>query len=206
VILRDYHLGDSSNLNLFKRSTEGWDINLSYRIDVSFGRLDLSASETIIEHIKQQTSLTLPNREYVDFPNSGSGANKYNCVGAINWEKGIWSAGWNMRYFSSYSQQGAPGDPITTDQSLIPCAGSYANPSQQYHDFYVGCSFDGSRSTSGSGSRVRRIMNGAAIVVGVKNAFNAIPPFDANLQSNGYMSPYGDVRLRSYWLSVRKAF
>jgi outer membrane receptor protein involved in Fe transport len=43
---------------------------------------------------------------------------------------------------------------------------------------------------------------------GIRDIFDKAPPLDVN--SNGdttyYLSPYGDMRLRSYWLSLRKEF
>jgi outer membrane receptor protein involved in Fe transport len=42
------------------------------------------------------------------------------------------------------------------------------------------------------------------VQVGVKNVFNTKPPYDV-ATSIGY-SAYGDLRLASYWLSLKKEF
>jgi hypothetical protein len=40
----------------------------------------------------------------------------------------------------------------------------------------------------------------------LRNAFNKMPTFDSYYPYNNYVSPYGELRMRSYWLNVRKQF
>jgi outer membrane receptor protein involved in Fe transport len=42
--------------------------------------------------------------------------------------------------------------------------------------------------------------------VGVTNVFNKEPPYDAFFSGGFYYSPYGDPRLRTYNVSLRKSF
>jgi len=62
-------------------------------------------------------------------------------------------------------------------------------PSQTYHDVYGGYSF----------------LSSVEVQAGVKNVFNKRPPFDANMTAL-YYSPFGDPRLATYYVSIRKAF
>ena len=49
------------------------------------------------------------------------------------------------------------------------------------------------------------ILSGLTIQLSIKNVFNTSPPFDAYF-APFYYSPYGDVRLRDYFLGVKKQF
>ncbi len=50
------------------------------------------------------------------------------------------------------------------------------------------------------------VLSGLSIQAGVKNIFGKLPPFDAYYVNNGFYSPFGDARLRDFWVSVAKAF
>jgi outer membrane receptor protein involved in Fe transport len=50
------------------------------------------------------------------------------------------------------------------------------------------------------------LLDGVSMQFGVRNVFDKVPPLDAYYNGNYYMSPYGDVRLRSYWLNARLNF
>jgi len=105
-----------------------------------------------------------------------------------------------MRYFGSYKQAGAAGGPSmqeTDNPRFIVPQGSDTIPSQIYHDLFVSRSF---------GTQSGRLLDGVNLQLGVRNIFDAVPPMDVNFVNNYYLSPYGDVRLRSYWLSARKSF
>jgi outer membrane receptor protein involved in Fe transport len=42
--------------------------------------------------------------------------------------------------------------------------------------------------------------------LGIRNLFNTKPPLDVSNASGGYYSGFGDPRLASYYLSLKKAF
>lgn len=51
-----------------------------------------------------------------------------------------------------------------------------------------------------------RFLNGLSIQLGGRNLFDQVPPLDVVYANNDYLSPYGDTRLRSYWLSLKRSF
>jgi outer membrane receptor protein involved in Fe transport len=51
------------------------------------------------------------------------------------------------------------------------------------------------------------LLSGVSLQAGVRNVFDKKPPLDAAyLYEFFVMSPYGDIRLRSFWLSIDKSF
>ena len=206
---------DTTLLNLYKRDTEGWDLSVDFTLKTGIGTFNLTAAESIILHLKNQYSSTLPESDAVNFPNE-QGAVKYKSNATLTWERQNWTAGWTARYFSSYKQYGAAGGPRSTeslagaqDPTYIRAQGSDTIPSQTYHDLFVSYAFGPRKSTSGSelSTLSSKLLSGLSVQLGVRNIFNKTPPFDYYYYiSNYYESPYGDLRLRTYWLSVKKSF
>ena len=77
-----------------------------------------------------------------------------------------------------------------------------------YHDLFASYAFGPRKSVSGSqlSTLGSKFLSGLTVQAGVRNIFNKIPPFDSYYLGTYYESPYGDLRLRTYWLSVKKAF
>lgn len=52
-----------------------------------------------------------------------------------------------------------------------------------------------------------RMLDDLTLQLGVKNIFDRAPPLDAGMTSSYmWLSPFADIRLRSYWISARVAF
>jgi outer membrane receptor protein involved in Fe transport len=86
--------------------------------------------------------------------------------------------------------------------------GSRKVDSQIFHDLIIGYNF-GRIAAMGrpSGSFLgNRMFDGLSFQLGIKNVFNKAPAFDASPFANGYMSSYGDNRMRSVWLTVKRVF
>lgn len=201
-------LVDRSSLNLYERSTEGWDFSVNYRKKTDLGTFSLRYAETIILHLKQRTALTQPSREYLGFPTAG-GALKTKLNGSLMWERKNWFASWTARYFGPYAVSGSPGDPNgTTSQTIVLAhGGALTVPSQVYHDVVVSYDFGGSAESGRTWRALSsRLLAGVALQVGVQNVFGTLPPLDAYYTDNYYLSPYGDRRLRNYTLSLKKRF
>jgi iron complex outermembrane recepter protein len=203
---------DVSATNLYRRATEGWDIGADHMFKTPVGTFNLHASQSIILSLKNQFSVSLPDHDAVNFPYEG-GALKYNSNANLVWEWRRWTAGWSTRYYSSYKQTGIPGSPYSQQFANGGVYGEHAAaqgsdtiPSQMYHDAFVGYAF-GSHSAKPDASRWARVrtpfLSGLSIQVGLKNVFDKVPPYD--FAYSFYTSPYGDKRLRSYWISLRKA-
>jgi iron complex outermembrane receptor protein len=206
---------DVSLANLYYRRTEGWDLSADYTRQTSVGRFNLHVVESIILHLKNQYSRTLPPEDTVNFPSEG-GAAKYKGNATLNWDWRHWTAGWTTRYTGAYKQYGAAGGPYAQKTPtgsgrtlyILPQAGDTI-PVQIYHDVFVGYAFGG-RAGVKPDSRLRAVgaslLDDLTLQLGVRNVFDTIPPLDAYYAGNNYFSPYGDLRLRSYWLSLRKSF
>jgi iron complex outermembrane recepter protein len=185
---------DTTNLNLFKSQIRGFDFSFEDRWHTaSVGAFDLFALATRIVHFKTQTAL---NASLVENAGIGGGVTdvplKYKVNAGVNWQLRDWALGWTTRFFDSYV--------VSTDPVIVAQQGSPTVASQIYHDVFVSYK-------PGSASGAHGVLSGLELRVGVKNVFNSVPPFDANGSTTAeYASPFGDFRLREYWLSVTKSF
>lgn len=204
-------LVDASAVNLYKLETEGWDFSADYSIKTDVGTFSLHAAESIILHLKTQYSQTDPEYDAVNFPSEG-GAAKFKTNATATWDWRNWTVSWTSRYFGSYKQYGTLNGPYATQYGVTTvystAQGSDSVASQIYHDVFVGYAFGKQqRAKTKLRALTASILNDLTLQVGVRNVFNKIPPLDAYPNwGNYYLSPYGDMRLRSYWLSVRKDF
>ena len=190
---------NSPSVNAAKAVTQGLDLALDYRSAASIaGIFDLHVGATVVREFKQQAALNAPYLDLLNDPFAGGPlSNKIN--GTIAWEYRHFIASWATTYYGSYLQYGPPA----TSTAFIAAQGGAHIPGQIYHDVYASYSF--SKDTFGSSS-VGRIADGVKLQAGIKNVFNAVPPFDALNSSVLYTSPLGDIRLRHFWLAVRKDF
>jgi outer membrane receptor protein involved in Fe transport len=199
-------LVDTSLLNLTRYETEGLDLSADFRTATALGTFDLRIAGTYILHEKRQTAINSPLLDYAGYVPEGGPA-KLKANATLGWEKGPWTAGWTARYFSSYWQYGAAGGPDSIqffgglpDTFLLLPQGGDTIPAQVYHDVFLGW-----RHTRTDRVALGfRMLEGLSVQVGVKNVFGTLPPFQAG--SPYLMSPYGDIRLCTYWLSVKKLF
>lgn len=198
-----------SSLNLYLRDTEGFDLSLDYTRRTRLGSFNFFAVHSTILRLETQYSLTAPKYDAVNYPGE-SGAVKYRTNGGFTWERNGWSAGWAARYFGGYRQVSSAGGPSATQRAALGLAplttytapqGGNTIPSQIYHDAFVGYSFD-RPATHQRG--LEKLLSGLSIQLGVKNVFNQLPPYD--YYYSYYTSPLGDLRLRSAWISIKKAF
>lgn len=205
-------LVDTSYLNLYERLNEGYDFKIGYYKKTPIGIFDVESATSVITHLQTQYAKDTPMTDAVGFP-SERGAAKYKSNLILSWSHRGWNAGWTANYVSSYKQNGAVGGPYNTQYKraytyYTSAQGSDSIASQIYHDVIVGYNF-GYRPTD-TGSRVAKIGNsilsGLSVQVGIKNVFDKKPPFDAYNDTTYYTSGYGDVRLRGYWLVIKKVF
>jgi hypothetical protein len=102
--------------------------------------------------------------------------------------------GWTTNWFSSYYQVGAPGNPTGVYDYYTTAQGSNSIPHQTYHQLF------GSYVSDVSGPLSHLTVQG-----GIKNVFNTVPPFDV-WAAPFYRSYYGNISLRTYWLSLKWSF
>lgn len=202
-----------SNLNLYKRDSEGWDFSASFMRRTDVGTFRLSAVTSVLSHLKTQYSLNAPAYDAVDFP-AENGAVKYKSTATLNWDWQNWTAGWTVSHVGRYKVYGAPGGPGSTQNAgggvytyRVDALGTEWVASQIYHDAFVGYAFPRNRVGAETSGRFGGVTDGLTLQLGVHNIFNRIAPLDAFYNTvTLYTSPYGDTRLRTYWLSVKKAF
>ncbi|MBL8269157.1 TonB-dependent receptor domain-containing protein, partial [Steroidobacter sp.] len=190
-------LVDFSLLNANEMSTEGVDFTLSYRFGAgSWGNFQLAAMGTTIRSFERQTAIGTPLVDVVnDVADNGPLKHKGNL--SATWVRGAWKADWMVSYFGSYNQYDTGG--LTT---YVLAQGSRTVPSQTYHDAVLEYRWQ----DESSGTLSDRLLSGTTVQLGISNVFDKTPPFDAYYNFNNYISPFGDARLREYWLSLTKRF
>lgn len=185
---------DTSYLNLFKTQSVAYNFRASYSLRTSAGNWSFDGVASTLQHYRVQTIFGAPLVEMIGNENQASYLiPKLKGNGTISWEKGAWRLGWTTRYYSRYLQSAYYQE----------AQGSRYIPSQTYHDIYAGYRIP---NRSVSGRDLTRWLTNTTIQVGVKNVFNTKPPYDASASSGLPYSPYGDLRLASYWLSLKKEF
>jgi len=213
---------DVSALNLYSRNSEGVDLSVDYSMKSTAGTFTVGAAGTMIRRLQSQYSLTSPAYDAVGYP-SENGAAKYKANGNFNWSRAGWTVGWTTRFFGAYRQSGSVGGPSaaqratngTTPAARAPSTtvtlpqGGDTIPSQTYHDLFLSYAFGHSGTTDrGDGFRALRnaLFSNITVQAGVTNVFSKVPPFDVYYQNNYYLSPYGDIQKRAYWVSIKKTF
>lgn len=199
-------------LNLNQYEMSGADLTLNYHRPTIIGIFDLASMLTVTFHDKRQLTYGGKAYEYVTFLKEG-GEIRHKANLSLTWHKGHWQAGWNVTYFDPYKLYYAPGSPYYQQYgaytTYIQAQGSDTVPSQAYHDAFLSYSFDRDRDVTGSQVtrllKVENLLTGVSVQVTVKNVFDKVPPLDV-VNSPYYYSNYGDPRLRSYVVSIKKEF
>jgi hypothetical protein len=193
-------LVDVSSMNFLKARNEGFDVALGYRKATSqHGKFQLNLTQTFARHYLRQTVFGAP---YVDWVNtSGSGPLKYRSAATLDWEFRRWTLGWSTYYYGHYKVL-AP--PLTTSTASIVRQGGLHVSGQIYHNAFATYRFGG--GLAGTSSRLGWLTRGLELQVGIENLFNKIPPYEGNSPNGFTYSTWGNLRLREYRLSLRKAF
>jgi outer membrane receptor protein involved in Fe transport len=186
---------DPTLANIARAKVEAYDLQVDYEMSSrSWGSFDFYMLGTWQTHL--QTQLT-PSSEVFENVGIFSSFNvtKFKGSAGATLARGDWRFGWAARYLGSY----LVADPAQASSApLILSQGNGGRvPSQMYHDVLLAWS---SPATLGDS-----IFSGLEIKLGIANVFNKVPPFDASNDTYFY-SFYGDPRLRSYSVSIRKSF
>lgn len=202
---------DVSLMNLYRRETRGWDVQISARRRTSLGEFEFNAQASVITRLRNQLALGQPSLDYAGYVAEG-GAAKNKGSASLVWSRGGVAVGWTTRYFGSYKQYGAAGSPFSrqflngaASSQYLAAQGADAIAAQTFHDVFASFDF-AEKNGAGARRRLSDLFRGTEFRIGVRNVFNTPPAFDAFYDSNYYLSPYGDARLRSYWISLRKRF
>lgn len=190
---------DNTLINLSRAHVSAYDVQADYSLDSNrYGKFDFYAVATWQTHYKTQVTPIAPLIENVGFTSNNPLRFKAN-AGAV-WTKGPWKVGWDVRYFDSYRAFTANAAVAGTNANAILNQGNGGRvDSQIYHDAHASYRFEQPVDREG------RLVDYTELRFGVKNLFNAKPPYDATF-GPFYYSPYGDVRLASYWISLAVGF
>jgi len=192
---------DASPANISQARVEAYDLSIDYRLETARrGSLDFYALATRQTHYKTQLVPTAPVVENVGISFFGTlGPLAFKGNAGMTWKDAPWTVGWIAYYFDSYLV-GDPTNPSFARAILNQGNGGRVS-SQVYHDAFARYRFG---AAHGTGSAVDWLQN-CEIQLGIKNLFNTKPPFDAG-RGPVYYSPFGDPRLASYELSLRKSW
>lgn len=190
-----------SSMNLLKTFVEGYDVNLSYRRPTDrFGTFELSGLATFNNHNKRKTTYGQPYYEYAGFTGY---ALKFQGNATLTWEYRRFTAGWTTRYYPKLKLYGPPLTTSTTTWQQN--GGSPYVPSQAYSDVFVSYRFPGRGHGVSNKAWRDRLVRDTEIQLGVNNVLKQIPPFDPGSFGSYPYSTYGDLRLREYRISIKKA-
>jgi len=178
---------DFTFLNIASAKVEAFDFALDYRFDASsWGEFELTALATRQVLFDTQT---VPNAPVTD--QSGVIGNlEWKGNASLTWSRAEWSAGWTARYYDSYF--------LNFAHALNVNQGAATVPSQTYHDVFV--QWSAPRNIGFS------LLEDTQVQLGVRNVFDKKPPVDVSNLSNNLYSTWGDPRLASYYVTLRKAF
>lgn len=188
---------DYSMFNANRGETEGIDLSVNYRWETErFGTFNFGLAGTKILSYKIQTALDAPLTDTVNQV-AYNGPLQYRANASLGWSFRNWSLGWLMSYYGSYSQYDIGGV-----SNYVDAQGAKTIPSQQYHDVFASYEFD----TAHGGGLAANLLSDLVVQFGIKNLFDKVPPFDAYYPSANYYSPFGDWRLRNYYLTLTRKF
>jgi outer membrane receptor protein involved in Fe transport len=170
------------NLNLSK--AVGWDLSVNYRLASAIGTFEFTGVGSLLDHDENQYTSGGPFNEYAGYADSAK--SKFN--GTLTWRFRQWKLGWTTEWYDSYL--------LGPFGIVYPDGQSYRVPTQLYHDAFASYTLD---------KKAASAFSNFTLQLGIKDIFNSAPPFDPSA-APFYVSPYGDLRMRDLWLSIRKSF
>ncbi len=190
---------DAGAVNVASSKLEAYDVQIDYTWKTGYGDFTANLIGTWQPHLQLQILASEPLRELAN-TNSPDSALKLRGNMGITWNRGAWTAGWNMQYYNSYSIYNATNSEATNATWAL-TQGATSIPSQNYHDLF------GRYRFNGAGSARWGWLENVEVLASIQNVLDTMPPVQAvgYNQFVGY-SPYGDPRLRRYSISVSKSF
>lgn len=178
---------DASLVNVARTKVEALDAQLDYDFgQVAGGSLTFTAMATWQQHLRMQLT---PNAPVVERVGVAGYPLKFRASGSLMWRSTSWNFAWSSSFYDGYS--------LGEDPVALANQGGSRIPSQLYHDVYLGYKV-------GAGRILAAWLANSECGVGVRNVFAEKPPFDA--ASSMFYSTYGDPRVRSYYVAIRKGF
>lgn len=191
-------LVDLSMVNFLSSRVESVDYSLGYRHTTdSWGMFEFNVLATHTRTFQRQLTANQPPVEGVNFSAFGPLSRQGNA--RLTWDYRRWSAGWIARYVGGYRIMGPP---VSSSTINIIRQGDQFVKSQVFHEVFVTHRFP---RLDEKAPGWQRYLRGVELSVGVRNLFNSEPRFDASNVTYFY-STWGDIRMREYRLTLKKAF
>ena len=194
--------GDATVMNLARAQLEAYDTQLDYRIaTAAAGTFDLSLIGTWQKRYWTQALPNAPIEENVGIRRlAASIPLEFKANATLSWIFNQFRTGFTVRYFDSYLVADLTA---SANAAVLAAQGNGGRvPSQTYVDMFVNYRFP---QTDMDSSIRGRLLTGVDMQFGVKNLFDREPPLDvANTAT--YYSQFGDPRLSSYYLSLKRSF
>lgn len=179
---------DLSLVNLLGVSTDAIDFVLDYTHPLLGGTLNVVSRATYTQSLLVESFPGAPAIEYAGVVSSGfavgsasNGSLRFRGNLSATWTKDALTLGWQLRYFGRYA--------LNVERTVDVNQGSAYVSAQAYNDVSVAYRFN----------------KGLMLTLNVNNALNKSPPLDVSASPYFY-SPYGDVRMRNFTLTVAKSF
>jgi iron complex outermembrane recepter protein len=192
IIFRDWSL-----MNIATAEFESIDVQADYTwITNTMGRVEFYALAAWNTKFDTQLLPTVPRVQNIGIPISQSSPLRFRANGGIKWVVGSWSAGLAANYYSSYFV----ADPaIASNATVIRRQGNNGEVSDQIY-------FDVSASYRARPEAGKRWTSDYELSIGVRNILNTKPPVDTFTfaQFTAFSSAFGDARLATYYISLRK--
>ena len=194
---------DSTDINAAGTRLQAYDVQFDYALpSTRWGTFSVFAMGTWETQLDVQTTPTAPVTDYLGWASVNNTPLDFKGNLGVEWSRQQWTLGWTTRYFSSY-YVADPNSEASAGRFLAQGNGGRV-PDQMYHDLSARYQFE--TSPAGSGGSLSNLLHGLQVRAGVRNVFNKKPPLDLSQYSNYYFSGFGDPRLTTYYLSIRKSF
>lgn len=185
---------DERALNAQHVSTDGFDLSVGFEKATPRGAFSVDVLATVIGAFTRVLDPSSPEVDIVGRVNDERGPLERRANATLGWQNGPWNLSWTVLYYGSYEQ--------IDDPLYIAAQGGRTVPSQVYHNLLGSYAF-GERGEV----RAERLMSNVTFTLGVRNAFDKLPPFDASaVEFTPYYSTYGEARLRTVQFAVAKQF
>jgi iron complex outermembrane recepter protein len=187
---------DFTQFNLASATYEVIDGQISYELKLGNGsRVRAGGNATYQLTRDARLANGLPVQSSLGIASAGA-RSRFN--GSLSWSKGPLLIGWNAQFTHSYQVDSGFG---ASPQNIVRQGNGGKVDGQIYHNLFAQYDFKVSRLEGVS----RKIIGDSQIQVGVRNVFNKPPPFDINQSdANNYISPVGDPRMATYYLSFSR--
>lgn len=182
---------DTSVVNISASRVEAYDFQVNYdHYFENMGDIQVYAVATRQTTLERQVIPTSPMVDRVGF---SDGPLKWRGNIGIVWRLGNVTLAANTQFYDKYKVYSSTL-PIEYIDSVTRIQGGYYVDAQSYTDVSARYVFSGGR------------LNGAQVSLGIRNLFDQSPPVVAGWQGTDGYSTFGDPRMRTYAITLKKTF